>query len=46
MSETVVFALIAIVVVVLALFAVACVHYVTNILSEVNDGDGHNGTGH
>ncbi len=46
MSQTVVLASIAIVIVVLILFAVACVHYLTDILSEVNSEDGHGGAGH
>ena len=46
MSQTVVLASIAIVALVLILFAVASVHYVTDILSEVNDGDDHGGASH
>jgi len=47
MGSHVVFALIALVVVVLVLFGVACVHYLGDILSEVDDDeDGHGGTGH
>ena len=47
MSQTVVLASIAIVALVLILFAVASVNYVTDILSEVNDGDGdHGGASH
>ncbi|MFB6118629.1 hypothetical protein [Halosegnis sp.] len=45
MSSHVVFALIALVVVVLILFGVACVHYLGGILSEVDEEDDH-GTSH
>ena len=45
MSSHVVFALIALVVVVLILFAFACVHYLSEILSDAKQDDDH-GTGH
>ncbi|MFC7236396.1 hypothetical protein [Halosegnis marinus] len=45
MSATLVFALIALVVVVLVLFWLATAHYVGEVLSDSKD-DGHGGAGH
>ncbi|MDZ7745771.1 MAG: hypothetical protein U5K28_04320 [Halobacteriales archaeon] len=46
MSQTVVLAFIAIVFILFILFGIACVHYLTDILSEVDNEGGHGGANH